>query len=786
MAEQKQVTLTIDGRAVTVPAGTLVIDAARRMGIEVPSFCYLPGLSLAAACRMCLVEVEKAPKLQTACTLVGVEGMVVRTDTPQVHQARKHMLEFLLTNHPLDCPVCDKGGECELQDMVFRYGADSSRFVEEKIHEPEEKWSELVYYDAPRCILCFRCVRVCDEGLDVKALGVGQRGAYSTIIPNRGDHLECEECGMCIDVCPVGALTSGTYRYKTRPWEMAYKSTICTHCSNGCKTTLSVRNNHLLRANNRDLSGINKEFLCVKGRFGFDFTSHPDRLRQPMLRRNGALEPATWEAAMQEAAVRLAAIHKAHGPQAIGFIGSNRTTNEENYLLNRLARAVIGTNNVDHPRTADYAGLAAALGSPAAAAERALTMEALGEARAILLIGNDTGTQNPLVDWRIREAVRHHGARVWAIHSEEIKLRKRAALFAHIPEGAEPAAVRALAGRGPAPRGAEEALEAIRKALAAASDVAILFGAGVQGAALADLVAWGNSLPGRTRYMPLGDYANSRGASDMGLLPGYLPGYARIGDAAARDRFGKLWGASLNERRGLPALEMLAAYGPTVAEALARAEAPRGDKTATKAEGKSQAHVLAEVAQHGDLSARLKALYVVGANPFRAHGITARPPGMELLVVHELFLTETAREADVVFPATCAYEKDGTFTNTAGEVQLLRKASDSPGLRSDFDLLRILSHQLEQQGVGRAIHARNWEQVFEEIRQQVPGYNISLPALLAGGSELAAGCATQYANPVFDLPVGAIRSAGDTLFTSGTLSRYCHMMESLAEARTES
>ncbi len=171
---------------------------------------------------MCLVEVEKAPKLQTACTLVATDGMVVRTDTPQVHKARKDMLEFLLANHPLDCPVCDKGGECELQDMTFRYGLDHSRFTEEKLHYPEEKWSPLVYYDAPRCILCFRCVRVCDEGMDVKALGVGARGVQSVIIPNKPSELACEECGMCIDICPVGALTSGTYRYQTRPWEMTY------------------------------------------------------------------------------------------------------------------------------------------------------------------------------------------------------------------------------------------------------------------------------------------------------------------------------------------------------------------------------------------------------------------------------------------------------------------------------------------------------------------------------------------------------------------------------------
>ncbi len=195
MADQKQITFTLNGQPVTTAPGTLVIEAAKQQGVEVPSFCYYPGLSLQAACRMCLVEVEKMPKLQTACTLVATEGMVVKSDTEQVHNARKNMLEFLLSNHPLDCPVCDKGGECELQDMTFRYGLDHSRFTEEKLHWPEEKWSPLVYYDAPRCILCFRCVRVCDEGMDVKALGVGQRGVHSVIIPNEPGNLACEECG---------------------------------------------------------------------------------------------------------------------------------------------------------------------------------------------------------------------------------------------------------------------------------------------------------------------------------------------------------------------------------------------------------------------------------------------------------------------------------------------------------------------------------------------------------------------------------------------------------------
>ena len=746
MADSKDITLKIDDRDVTVPPGTLVIEAARRMGIEVPSFCYFPGLSLQAACRMCLVEVEKAPKLQTACTLVAMPGMVVRTGTEQVHQARKAMLEFLLANHPLDCPVCDKGGECELQDMVFTYGADKSRFAEEKRHQPEQKWSEAIYYDAPRCILCFRCVRVCDEGMDVKALGVGQRGSQSVIIPNGEDHLDCEECGMCIDICPVGALTSGTYRYKTRPWEMKYVSTVCTHCSNGCKTTLSVRNNEILRANNRDLSGFNQDFLCVKGRFGFDFTKHPERLKLPLVRRDGKLVPSSWEDAIAEVSRRLAEIRKASGADSIGFIGSNRTTNEENYMLGRIARASIGTNNIDHHRTADYPSLIAALGEKAAAA--GATMTQLYETDAVLLVGDDPTGQNPLVGWQIRSAIRHRGSRLYVINSKSIKLRRKAKEFVEVPQGGESTAVRWLAG-GDAQLDAAafEGLSALKAALETENNVVIVFGAELTGAAIRDLVKFGSSLPGQTRYMALGDYANSRGASDMGLLPHLLPGYVSVSDGRTRDKFGKLWGGKIRDKPGLDARGMLAAA----------------------AQGK------------------LRALYVVGANPVKTFAIDAkaRLGKLELLVVQDLFLTETAMLADIVLPAAAAYEKNGTMTNTAGEVQLVRKGGDVMGTRSDFDILRILSHQLAKHGLGQAIPLRTPEAAFDEIRKSVAGYDVSLATLLLGESERTLPVSTANGNANFDVPAGAIFSAHDTLFTSGSLGRYCTTILSLPEAAAE-
>ena len=743
MAEQKQVTFSLNGQQIVTPAGTLVIEAAKKRGVEVPSFCYYPGLSLQAACRMCLVEVEKMPKLQTACTLVATEGMVVKSDTEQVHKARKDMIEFLLSNHPLDCPVCDKGGECELQDMTFRYGLDHSRFTEEKLHYPEEKWSPLVYYDAPRCIMCFRCVRVCDEGMDVKALGVGARGVHSVIIPNEPGQLACEECGMCIDICPVGALTSGTYRYQTRPWEMQYVPNPCTHCSNGCKTTLSIRNNEILRANNRDSSGVNGEFLCGKGRFGFDFTSHAERVRQPLVRRNGKLEPASWEDALEEVARRLKQVRDKHGANAIGVIGSNHTTNEENYLINRFARATLGTNNIDHHRTADYAGLAAALGPDAKSA--LATMSDVYTAPAVLLIGNDVTQQNPLVAWQIRTGVRHHKTRLYAINGVDSKIHRQATHQVKTAKGGERAAVRWLThSEGTFDAPTTEALVQLKAALEAEQDVVILFGAEIQGPSLRDLVSFAGRINGQTKIMALGDYSNSRGAADMGVLPDRLPGYASLHDSSERARFGKIWGAEIPSAPGMTARAMMDAA----------------------------------------VAGKLKALYVVGANPVKTFSV-AEPDKLgrlELLVVHEMFLTETAQRADVVFPAASSYEKDGTLTNTAGEVQMTHRSIDPQGPRSDFDLIRILSHQLGMLGVGAPIRLRTPEAAFDEIRQNVTGYDLPVSSLLGGGApHSAATC--KASEPSYDVPVGNIFSANDFLFTSGSLGRYCSKLTSTKEAK---
>jgi NADH-quinone oxidoreductase subunit G len=669
--------LTIDGRAVEAEKGTLLIEAARQAGIEIPSFCYYEGLTLQAACRMCLVEVEKTPKLQVGCTLPVAEGMIVHTDSPIVKQARKGTLEFLLTNHPLDCPVCDKGGECELQDMVFRYGAGESRFSERKVHVDEKQWSPVVFFDAPRCILCYRCVRVCNEGMGVNALGVADRGVISAIIPNGHDHLECDECGACIDICPVGALTSGIYRYQTRPWEMNHVGTICTHCADGCRTTLGVRNDKIIRGNNRDRSGINGEFLCIKGRYGFDFVEHPERLQSPMLRSGNAFEPISWSRALETIAAKFTEVKARSGK--FGVIGSNHTTNEENFFLAKLARQGLGTRNIDHHRTGDLAAFFDALSDRT---EVLATTADLYDAKAVLVTGADLSQQHPFLAYQIRADVRHHSAHVYTVTTGPVREDHQAVASVRVEKGGE------LAG-----------VESLRDRLKAEENLVILFGDAIQGETLRKLIAFGDSLGIPVKYVCLVDYSNSRGAFDMGLVP--------------------------------------------------------------KDGGWSREQMLA--------ASDLDVLWVVGANPLKSASLAA---ANAFVVVQDLFMSETARRADIVLPAASAYEKSGTVTNTCGEVQKLKHAVKVMGAKTDLEIFGLIAKEMH-------LNLGIWlpDKVLEEIRKTVRGYNVPLPVLATGG----AAPTMPLNGRVASLP-GAIQSAGDTLFTSGSLSRYSKVLNSVMEA----
>jgi NADH-quinone oxidoreductase subunit G len=765
------VTFTVDGKTLKAPAGTLLIEACRKAGIEIPAFCYYPGLSLQAACRMCVVRQEKVGKLQTACTTTVAEGQVFITESAEIAQARKATIQLLLGNHPLDCPVCDAGGECELQDMTFKYGAGESLYAEAKQHREEQQWSPAVYFDRPRCILCYRCVRTCGEGMDVWALGIQNRGVTSVIAPNafsadgQSGQLDCEQCGMCIDVCPVGALTSGSYRYKTRPWEMNHVSTVCTHCADGCKVTLGVRQandgSQIIRADNRDKSGINGDFLCAKGRFGFDFVESPERLTTPLVRNaKGKLEPATWEHALRLAGSKLKEIRDSQGGEAIGVIGSNRTTNEENYLLQKFARTVLKTNNIDHRRTTSYAEFASALaGHPGKTAG----LRDIASACAILLVGGNPTEEHPLLAWTLRTNVRLNRARLYLANSKSIKLERQAKATQGLPPGGYNDLVTLL----------EMGNTDLSKAVMAEESLIVIIGDECRGQAMTDLIAWGLKR-GNVRFALLGDHSNSRGAADMGLAPDLLPGYVPVSAPA-----------SFAEYPGLSSKPGMA---------------------------------LAQIVSATD-SGQLGALLVVGANPLPKLAAKAERLDRTFLIVQDLFLTETARLADVVLPAASLYEKSGTVTNTFGDVQLVKKAADRAGVKPDFEILVRLADAMGADvktlvpfgksgvtadlGQSRGAQAGEADQhavwlaannleprlspfdplaVLDEIARLVPGYNLDRANLFGGNSapsEIGAG-------PGF-VPVAALTAVPthDTLFTSGTLGRYSPALRQLEQHQTK-
>ena len=775
------VTFTVDGKKLTAPAGTLLIDACKSAGIEVPAFCYYPGLSLQAACRMCVVRIEKMPKLQTACTTPVAEGMVVTTESPEIAQARKATLQLLLGNHPLDCPVCDAGGECELQDMTFRYGAADSFYAEPKNHRDEQQWSPVVFFDRPRCILCYRCVRMCGEGMDVFALGIQNRGSSSVIAPNVSpdispDHLarvDCEQCGMCIDACPVGALTSGTYRYKTRPWEMNHVATICTHCGDGCKTTLGVRTvsegAEIIRGDNRDKSGMNGDFLCNKGRYAFDFANNEARLTQPMIRKGGKgspLTPVSWEEALTFAGNKLRELRDSRGSQSLGVIGSNRTTNEESYLLQKFARTVLKTNNVDHHRTADFVSLASALQGTSG---RFASQRDVESAPAILLIGGDPTNQAPLTAWSLRTNVRLNKARIYVANTDDIKLRRQSRAFVQVAPFAYGSFVSYLAGDDESAAAASviapvDELSNFRAAVRGEESLVVLVGNELRDGELARLI---NTLP-NARFACLADYVNSRGASDMGLLPDLLPGYQPL----SRSPLASEYGAPTE-----PGLDMLAMF---------------------------------DAANAGNLAA----LYIVGSNPVSRYGVTAEALQNTFLVVQDLFLTETAAIADVVLPAAILYEKSGTVTNSYGDVQLVRKAADKAGTRTDFELIVRLADKMGhpvktlvpfgrglRADVGQTRGAQSGEAdrhavwltahnlepklspfdpfaILDEIQRLVPGYDKLLRLQLLSGNDQhlspASSGLIQISNATARKDL--VLPSSDTLFTSGSLTKYSPML----------
>ncbi len=671
--EVELVNLTIDGQPVSVPKGSVIWAAAHKLGIEVPIYCYHPKMEPLGACRMCFVHVEKMPKLATACTTQVAEGMVVRTDTPDVKKARQGTLEFLLINHPLDCPICDKGGECDLQDFTLRHGPGASRFDLSKRHfQKPIPVSDEILLDRERCISCQRCVRFCQDVAMENGLVMQERGFRTEVGVDPTAPFDSIFSGNVVEMCPVGALTAKSYRFVSRPWELKRAATVCGQCSVGCNVLADVRVDKLLRQYSRTNDDVDDGFLCDRGRWNTDLANSPERLRQPLIRKNGKLQPATWNEAIGLVARTLRQIMERDGASAVGGIGSTHTTNEEAYLFQKLLREGLGTNNIDH-----YHGRFPQGGQDMPWVWSG-SIAGLEQASHIVLLGADTYHRQPIIDLRIRKAIRR-GARVWVVSPEANRLDRLAAgvirasagqtgaitrallqvtlseglthgAYAEQRQGALAARLGSLADATPeavaAASGCDaEALRALAREIAGSAGAVILYDEMATREATGETLAsdvfdlalltdnYGRAGAG---VGPLLANNNSMGARDMGLLPNMLPGYRPVDDAPGLDYDAMLAGG-------------------------------------------------------------VKALYVVGANPAQRFGDTQRTAlaNLEFLVVQDLFLTDTAKLANVVLPAVSYAEKDGTFTNTERRVQVIRKAMlELPGARSDWQILLDVARAL--------------------------------------------------------------------------------------------
>ncbi|HQZ96816.1 MAG TPA: molybdopterin-dependent oxidoreductase [Pyrinomonadaceae bacterium] len=423
----EQIKVTINEQEYEVDKGARLIDVCRENGHGVPSFCYYQDLAVQASCRMCLVRIDKMPKLQTSCTINCTDGMVVTTQSEEVEKAQRAMGEFLLANHPLDCPVCDRGGECELQEVIFDWGDVEQRFTEKKNADPEKYLSPIVANDPQRCILCKRCTRVCDEWMGEDAIEAGNRGV-NTVIGTYGGWLNCSQCGNCIEVCPTGTLLDGVYRHETRPWELEQTVTTDVYGSDGMQLSIGSRAGkvHRIVARDRYVNGLNGEFLDVKARFAHEFINHSDRIKTPMIRysKGGKLIPATWDAAIKFAADKL----KVHGKN-VGVIASPRLTNEAVFTLKKFATDVAGSGNYAVSDASDVAAVFDNLSAPLC------THKEIRHAATIVLIGGEPEEEQSYTAKQIRQAVRNGGAEFICINDTPINLSRRATQFVHVNPG---------------------------------------------------------------------------------------------------------------------------------------------------------------------------------------------------------------------------------------------------------------------------------------------------------------------------------------------------------------
>lgn len=725
------VTLSIDNQEVTVPKGTTILEAAKTLGVEIPTLCHLKELAPDGSCRMCVVDVEGGRRggLTTACTAHCQEDMVVSTHSEKVVDSRRFILDLLLSNHKLECFSCGKNGDCQLQQYALDYGIDATSFTEGKrmpCHQ-EDTSNPFFSYDPEKCIMCRRCARVCQlrQGRDV--LSIANRGFETKMMPSYGqafDQSICESCGNCVSSCPTGALTAkDTKEY--RKWETQKIPTTCPHCGTGCQMNLLVKNNRLVGVEPLD-GPANKNLLCVKGKFAsYKFVGSGDRLTEPLIKRNGIFEPASWEEALALVSSKFNEIKAENGADALAGFSCSRATNEDNYVFQKMVRAAFGTNNVDNCarvcHSASVHGLAQTLGSGAMTNPIADITE---DVDMILLVGSNPEEAHPVIGAQIRQAVQR-GTQVVVVDPRKINLVKDSALHLQVQAGTNVAfangMMHVILKEGLADRHfieertegfsdlekmvadytpekvaeichihPEDLIQAARM-YAKAEKAPIIYCLGVteHSTGTEGVMSMSNlaMLVGKVGkpgcgVNPLRGQNNVQGACDMGCMPYDFPGYQKVNNPEVIDKFEKAWHVPLNRNTGLTSTKVLPAA----------------------------------------TAGNVKGLYIFGEDPIVTDPDTGHVrqalESLDFLVVQELFMTETAAYADVVLPGISYAEKDGTFTNTERRVQRVRKAVEPRGqAREDYE---IFCEVMTRMGYPCAYESA--KEIMEEISAVTPSF----------------------------------------------------------------
>jgi NADH-quinone oxidoreductase subunit G len=671
MSEAREITLTIDGREVTASEGEMLHDAARKGDVEIPVFCYEPKLGEpVGACRMCLVEIEGIPKLQTSCSTPVREGMVVHTRTEQVKHAQSAVVEFLLVNHPLDCPVCDKGGECPLQDITQGWGPGKSRVIDEKRHfEKPIELSPLVAIDRERCILCYRCVRFSQEVSEDAELQLLERGDRTFVGTFDDRPYVAPFHGNITELCPVGALTSYTYRFRARPWDIEQAGSVCTLCPSQCNVSFTVRDEKVKRVLGRDNAEVDDGWLCDRGRYGFEMFADEKRVDGPRLKGG---TPASWDAAIEAAAAGL----RAAGGASAAIVGD--ASNEEGYLLQRLLREALGSPHVDsRPSRGPGREAIVRLDQPSLSAR----VRDIDEAEVILVAGTDPLHSSPILDLRIRKAIRRNGARLAVATERPTPL-----------DGGAEAIARYAPGEG------AHFLGELASALGGTETVAAPLAETLRGAGKV-VVIWGERIA-----------RDGEGAAQA------LLDLAAVLDIATTDGSGLLEVPDTTNARGLREAGCLPDAGPGLSET--RAAFPSSERDDAALVGKSTEEIRAALE-----SGELKSVILFGVDPIRDFPDTkaweAALTAADFVVSFSMFETATSAKSDVLFPLETHAEKDGTVTHPDGRLQRVRPSTSRPGdIRPNFQILSELSAVL-----GHDTGITSQPTAFAALTDAVPFYN---------------------------------------------------------------